>query len=201
MKLYFTPGVCSLSPHIVASELGLDIDLIKVDLGTKKTADGRDFTKITPKGYVPALELDDGRILTEGPAIVQYLADLYPEKGLVPKCGTFERAKVQEWLNYIGTEIHKNFGPLFFPSSNDEMKNAARAKIIERLALAENTLKETQFLCSDAFCVADAYLFVVLSWLGFVGIEMRQFPALSDYFSRVSARDGVKKALAAEKSA
>lgn len=201
MKLYFSPGACSLSPHIVACELGINLDLVKVNLGTKNTSDNRDFTKINPKGYVPALELDDGRILTEGPAIVQYLADLHLEKGLAPKCGTFERAKVQEWLTYIGTELHKNFGPLFNRSTTDADKQAAKEKLHLRLDYAEEALSKSSYLAAGRFSVADAYLYTVLSWCDHVGIDLKAFPAMQRYFDNLSKRESIIAATQAEKSA
>lgn len=200
MKLYFSPGACSLSPHIVANEAGIPIQLEKVNLSTKQTASGKNFLSVTPKGYVPALELDDGRIITEGPAIVQYLADLKPEKNLAEKPGTYERAKVQEWLNYIATELHKNFSPLFHPSSEDEKKEATQ-KLINRLDLAEKQLEKSEYLATSHFTVADAYLFTVLTWCPFVGVNLDDLPALAAYKDKIANRDSVKKALADEKSA
>ncbi|WP_297323693.1 glutathione transferase GstA [uncultured Bartonella sp.] len=200
MKLYFAPGACSLSPHIVAIEAGIPITLDKVDLAKKKTANGDDFLKVTAKGYVPALELDDGRVLTEGPAIVQYLADLKPEKNLAEKAGTFERAKVQEWLNYIATELHKSFGSLFHPASEDE-KKAAKAKLIDRLVYAEKHLENSEFVVGNHFTVADAYLFTVLTWCKFVGIDLLDMPALAAYMDKINNRDSVKKAIADERTA
>lgn len=199
MKLYFAPGACSLSPHIVAIEAGIPIELEKVDLAKKKTASGADFLKVTAKGYVPALELDDGRVLTEGPAIVQYLADLKPEKNLAEKAGTFERAKVQEWLNYISTELHKGFGPLFHPSS-EEAKKEAKTKLINRLVYAEKTLENSEFIAGNHFTVADAYLFTILTWCKFVGIDLLDMPALAAYMDKIKNRESVTKAFAAEKA-
>lgn len=201
MKLYYSPGTCSLSPHIIACELGINLDLVKVNLGTKNTSDNRDFNKINPKGYVPALELDDGRILTEGPAIAEYLADMHPEKGLVPKCGTFERAKVQEWLNYIGTELHKNFGPLFNRSTTDADKQAVKEKLHLRLDYAEEALSKSSYLVADRFSVADAYLYTVLSWCSHVGIDLKAFPSMQRYFDNLSKRESIIAATQAEKSA
>lgn len=200
MKLYYSPGACSFSPHIVAEEAEIKLDLVKVNLKTKQTDDGRDFAKINPKGYVPALELDDGQLLTEGPAIVQYLADLKPEKGLVPKCGTFERAKLQEWLNFISTEIHKGFGPLFYPTSSEQEKEAAKAKLTKRFELIEEQLKKTAFITGDQFSVADAYFFTVLQWCAFLKFDISSFKAIQQYNAKVATRDSVKKALMAEKA-
>ena len=163
MKLYYSPGACSLSPHIVLCELGLAHELEKVDLRSHTTADGGDYYAINPKGYVPALRLDDGQLLTEGPAIVQYLADLKPAAGLLPPAGTLERARVQEWLAFIGTEIHKNFSPLFRPDTSADWKAAARATLERRLAFVDQALTGRDYLLGSLFSVADAYLFTVVA--------------------------------------
>ena len=198
MKLYYSPGACSLSPHIVLREAGFDITLEKVNLRTKEMESGGDFLAINPKGYVPALELDGGEILTEGPAIIQYVADLVPEKKLVPPAGTLARARVQEWLNFIGTELHKSFSPLFNPATSDDAKAAARALIDRRLAFAANVLDAQPYLTGDSFTVADAYLFTVLSWTGYVKVDITPWPSLGAYFERVKARPAVQAAMAAE---
>lgn len=198
MKLYYSPGACSLSPHIVLCETGLDFTIEKVNLRTKETESGRDFSAINPKGYVPALELDDGEVLTEGPAIVQYVADLAPEKKLIPPAGTLARARVQEWLNFIGTELHKNFTPLFNPASTDDIRNAAQANIARRLPIAATALDAHPYLIGDSFSVADAYLFTVLSWTGFVKVDIAPWPSLAAFVERMKARPGVQAALAAE---
>ncbi len=198
MKLYYSPGACSLSPHIVLCETGLDFTIEKVNLRTKETESGRDFSAINPKGYVPALELDDGEVLTEGPAIVQYVADLAPEKKLIPPAGTLARARVQEWLNFIGTELHKNFTPLFNPASTDDIRNAAQANIARRLPIAATALDAHPYLIGDSFSVADAYLFTVLSWTGFVKVDITPWPSLAAFVERMKARPGVHAALAAE---
>lgn len=198
MKLYFSPGACSLSPHIVANELGLALTLVKVNLQDKTTADGKDFKKINANGYVPVLELDDGRILTEGVAIVQYLADLKPEKNLAQKAGTFERALVQEWLNYIATELHKGFGPLFNAASSEGEKKAAKDKILNRIALVEKNLAEKPFIAASTFTVADAYLITILSWCKYLKVDLSNFPHTVEYIKKMSERDSVKKALADE---
>jgi len=200
MKLYYSPGACSLAPHIVARAVGLDIELVKVDFASKKTSDGRDFTAINPKGYVPALELDDGRILTEGPAIAQYIADLKPEKGLSAPVGSFERAKIQEWQNYIGSELHKSFGPLFNPATPADAKEAAKNKINGQLGVIEKALQKTKFLTADVPSVADAYLFAVLGWCGHVGVDLSKFAAVNNYFAFVRNQEPVKAALAAEQA-
>lgn len=201
MKLYFSPGACSLSPHIVACEAGITLALERVDLRTKKTETGADFTRINPKGYVPALELDDGQMLTEGPAIVQYLADRAPKTGLAPQAGTMERYRLQEWLGFIGTEIHKSFGALFSPKAPDAWKATAREMIANRLDYVANELQGKAFLMGDTFTVADAYLFTVLGWTKHVGIDMTRWPALTQYCERIAARPAVQAAQKAERSA
>lgn len=198
MKLFFSPGACSLSPHIVANELGIPLDLVKVDLAKKTTSENKDYYQITAKGYVPALQLDDERILTEGPAIVQYLADLKPEKNLLPKAGSFERAKVQEWLNFIGTELHKNFGPLFNPKSTEVEKKDAVEKVHQKLDFIEKQLENTEFLTSSHLSVADIYLFNVVSWSSYVGIDISKYLALKIFMEKMSSRKSVKDAIDAE---
>lgn len=197
MKLYYSPGACSLSPHIVLREAGLEFSPVRVDLKTKKTADGADYLAINPKGYIPALELDDGELLTEGPAIVQYVADLVPEKGLAPTPGTLARARLQEWLNLIATELHKSFTPLFRGGSAD-WKDAALDNIKRRFALIDPHLAAHPFLLGEQFSVADAYLFTVLSWTRFAKIDMTPYPALQAYSARVGARPAVQEALRTE---
>jgi glutathione S-transferase len=197
MKLYYSPGACSLSPHIVLREAGLDFQPVRVDLKTKKTAEGADFTAINPKAYVPALELDNGELLTEGPAIIQYVADLSPERGLAPTPGTLARARLQEWLNLIATELHKGFTPLFRGGSED-WKNAALDNIHRRFTFIDGHLAGRSFLLGEQFSVADAYLFTVLSWTRFVKIDMTPYPALQAFSARVGARPAVQEALRAE---
>ncbi|GAB4480571.1 MAG: glutathione transferase GstA [Burkholderiaceae bacterium] len=198
MKLYYSPGACSLSPHIVLRELGLPFSLVKVDLKTKRTADGADYLPINGKGYVPALELDDGQVLTEGPAIVQYLADRKPEAGLAPPNGTLERYRLQEWLNFISTEVHKQFSPLFAPNTPDATKEAQRERLAGRFEWLSKQLAGKDYLLGKAFSVADAYLFTVLNWCGFVGIDLGKWPVLAQYHARVAARPAVQEALKAE---
>ncbi|WP_182418996.1 glutathione transferase GstA [Bartonella sp. HY038] len=198
MKLYFSPFACSLSPHIVASELGIKLDLVKVDLASKATSDGRNYIDINPKGYVPALELDDGRIITEGPAITQYLNDNSQAKNLAPACGTFERAKVQEWLNFIGTELHKGFGPLFYPATPEEYKKQSFEKIQTRLKTVEIELEKAQYLANNTFSLADIYLFVVLNWAPHLGLDLSVFPAIQAFHQRIGQRPAVIEAIAAE---
>src|SRR5208283_4742650 len=191
MKLYYSPGACSLSPHIVATEAGIPVELEKVNLAEHKTESGADYYKVNPKGYVPALGLDDGSVLTEGPAIVQYLADQNPASGLAPKAGTIERYRLQEWLTFIGTELHKSFGPLFNKASSDEVKNAAKAYINERLA-------NRQYLLGSNFTVADAYAFTIINWTNFVGIDLKAYPNVAAYQARVGGRPKVYETLKAE---
>jgi len=194
MKLYYSPGACSLSPHIVAAEAGLPLELVKVDLKTHKLENGDDFYKINPKGYVPALQLDDGNMLTEGPAIVQYLADLKPETGLIPAAG-FGRYKVAEWLTFINGEIHKSFGPLF-ANASDDVRADAKAKIAKRFEYVDSQLVGKQFLTGDMFTVADAYLFVMTTWAHHMKIALPE--NLRHFFQRVSQRPAVHRAMQEE---
>ncbi len=198
MKLYYAPGACSLSPHIALREAGLPFELARVSTKTHQTADGGDFYAINSKGYVPVLEWDDGERLTEGPAIVQWLADQAPDKGLAPAAGTRERARLQEWLNFISSEIHKGFTPLFAPTASDEMKAAAKAAVERRLAWVETQLEGRDYLLGASFSVADAYLFTVASWGQYVGVDIKQWPQLAAYVARVAARPAVQAALQAE---
>jgi len=198
MKLYYSPGACSLSPHIVLREAGLNFDLEKVDLTTKKTASGGDYTEKNPKGYVPALLLDDGQLLTEGPAIVQYLADRVPEKQLAPAAGSMERYRLMEWLNYISTELHKGFSPLFHPKAPEEWKLIAVETLGRRIALVAQQLGSSSYLMGEKFTVADAYLFTVLGWARYVKLDLSPWPVLADYLKRIAARPAVKAAMLAE---
>ncbi len=198
MKLYFSPGACSLHPHITAREAGLPIELVRVDLRAHKTHDGADFYAVNPKGYVPALRLDDGTLLTEGAVIDQYFADLKPASRLIPAAGTIERYHAQEWLNFISSEIHKAFGPLF--AGPEDAKEPARAKIAKRFDFAAHTLEATPYLMGDTFTVADAYLFNMLVWAGYKDIDLARWPALQAFFARVQQRPAVQAALAAEKA-
>jgi glutathione S-transferase len=198
MKLYFSPGACSLSPHIVAREAGIDLELEKVDIRAKKTASGGDFLAVNPKGYVPVLQLDDGQVLTEGPAIVQYLADRNPGSKLAPANGTFERYRVQEALGYINSEIHKSFGPLFSPGTTPEVRSEKEEAIKKRLRHVEGQLAGKSYLFGDDFSVADAYLFTVTSWAGFVKLDLADFPNLLAFQKRVAERPAVQAAMAAE---
>ncbi|HTV23458.1 MAG TPA: glutathione transferase GstA [Polyangiaceae bacterium] len=205
MKLYYAPGACSLAPHIVLREAGLPFDLVKVDLKAKKTETGDDYNAINPKGYVPALELDatngkSGERLTEGPAITQYLADRVPEKRLAPPNGTLERARLHEWLNFITSELHKSFGPLFSPATPEDYKRQLKDKIVSRLTFVDQTLAKTKkpYLLGDDFSVADAYLFVVTNWSGGVGVDIQGLAKVNEFQARVRERPAVAAALRAE---
>jgi glutathione S-transferase len=198
MKLYYAPHACSLAPHIVLRELDLPFELIRVDNTTKRTANGEDFLAINPKGYVAALQLDDGQVLTEGPAILQYLADLRPEANLIPVSGTFERVRLQEWLNFVSTEIHGGLGWLFSSQFPDEVKALIKEKLFKRFVVLSQTLERQDYLMADGFSVADAYLFTVLRWTSVFGIDLNQWPALVRFQATVDQRPAVKAALAAE---
>ncbi len=198
MKLYYSPGACSLSPHIVAREAGLPLTLVKVDTKTKKTADGNDYLAVNGKGYVPALELDDGSRLTEGPAIVQYLADRAPQKQLAPAQGTMERYRLQEWLNFITSEIHKQFSPLFDASMPDEAKAKFRDKLTRRFDWIVKELGDRPYLTGSTFSVADAYLFTLLNWTKWTGIDLARWPVLQQYVARIAARPEVQAAMKEE---
>ncbi len=198
MKLYYSPGACSLSPHIVLHEAGLAYEGILTPTKTHKTPDGTDFYTINPLGYVPFLVLDDGRTLHEGPAIVQYLADLVPEKKLAPANGTFERYKLQEWLTFIGTELHKNFSPLFNPSTPDEVKAATKTQLLSRLGWVNGELAGKDYLMGDTFTVADAYLFTVTGWARLVKVEIGGLANIAAFRERVQARPAVQEAMRAE---
>ena len=198
MKLYYSPGACSLSPHIVLREAGLKFDLEQVDLRTKKTKAGADFTKVNPKGQVPVLVLDNGQTLTEGPAVVQYIADQKPESGLIPPAGSFDRYRVQEWLNFITSELHKSFSPLFSPAVPEDCKRLAKENLEKRFAVLDQHLAKQQYLSDSKFTVADAYAFVVIGWSKPLGIDLGRWPNLKGYLERIAARPKVKEAMKAE---
>ena len=198
MKLYYSPGACSLAVHITLCETGLPFEKESVDLATKKTAGGADFSSINAKGYVPALQLDSGELLTEGPAINQYLADQVPEKQLAPANGTLDRVRLQSWLTFIGTELHKSFSPLFRPGSSDEAKKQATDAIANRLTYVNNQLAGKQYLVAEQFSIADAYLFTVVGWMGFLGMPTDAYPHVQALVARVGARPAVQAALKAE---
>lgn len=202
MKLYYATGTCSLSPHIVANEAGIALDLERIDI-TKTphvTETGTDYSSISPNGYVPVLRLDDGSVLTEGVALVQYFADLKPKSGLVPPAGTRQRVELQAWLNFIATELHKMFSPwLFHPEYGAQAQEVARGKIAERLAFVERHLAaDGPFLLGERFTVADAYLFTIVGWSGFTNVDLSPFSHLRDFMDRVAARPAVREAMCAE---
>jgi len=198
MKLYYSPGACSLSPRIVALEAGLDLAYEKVDGKAKRTESGEDFWQINPKGYVPALQLDDGAVLTEGPAIVQYLADLRPASGLAPANGSLARYRLQEALGYINSELHKSYSPLFNPATPEATREERKEYLRRRYALIEATLARQPYLLGDDFSVADAYLFTVTRWAQFVDLDLTAFPHLQAFQQLVAARPAVARALEAE---
>jgi glutathione S-transferase len=201
MKLYFSPNACSLSPHIVAREAGLKFDLVKVDNATKRTSDGQDYRAINPKGYVPALELADGTVLTEGPAIVQYLADQAPASGLAAPNGSIQRYKLQEMLNFITSELHKAWSPLWNKAAHPAQIEAAKAAIDRRFKDLQSTLDTQPYLMGKDFTVADAYLFVVANWGQWTGVDLDQYPWIKAHYERVKARPAVQAAIAAESAA
>lgn len=198
MKLYYSPGACSLSPHITLHESGLAFETIAAPTKTHQLPDGTDYYSINPLGYVPLLELDNGQRLREGPAIVQYIADLVPAKNLAPANGTFERYKLQEWLTFIGTELHKGFSPLFNPAMPQEAKALAKERLLSRLQWVDGELASKNYLMGDSFSVADGYLFTVAGWGKHVGVDISGMSPLSNYLARVAARPAVQAALKAE---
>ena len=198
MKLYYAPQACSLAPHIVLRELDLPFELIRVDNRSKTTAHGADFLVINPKGYVAALQLDNAQVLTEGPAILQYLADLRPDANLAPALGTFERVRLQEWLNFVSTEIHGGLGWLFNEQFAQEVKAQIQEKLFKRFAVLCQTLERQDFLLASGFSVADAYLFTVLRWAPGFAIDLDRWPALARFQARISQRPSVSAALAVE---
>ena len=198
MKLYYSPGACSLSPHIVLLEAGLPFTVEKTNLKSKKTESGVDYLTVNPKGSVPALQLDDGQVLTEGPAIVQYIADQKPESGLAPRAGTLERYRLMEALNFISSEVHKSFGPIFNPQASEDWKKAAVDNLGKRFDWLSTHLAGRKFLLGETFTVADAYLFTVLSWTHHAGMDLAKWPVLEAYQARVGDRPKVQEALKAE---
>lgn len=197
-KLYYSPGACSLSPHIVLREAGLPFTPVMASTKTHQLADGTDFYTINPKGYVPLLELDNGERLSEGPAIVQYIADQVPASGLAPAHGTFERYRLQEWLNFITSELHKGYSPLFNPAMPEEAKALARAKLAQRYAWVDEQLEGKAYLMGETFTVADAYLFTVTRWAPFVSVDLSGLQQVQAYMGRVGERPAVRAALEAE---
>lgn len=199
MKLYYLPGACSLASHIALREVGASFELEKLDKASKKTASGVDFLAINPKGYVPALSLDDGEVLTEGVAILQYIADQNPGKNLAPAAGSLARVRLQEHLNYVASELHKAFSPLFNPSASPAEKEAAKERAAQKLDVVEKLLADGRsYLLGDTFSVADVYLFVVANWALPTGIGLDNWPHIAAFHQRVAARDSVQAALKAE---
>ena len=198
MKLYYSPGACSLSPHIVAREAGIPIQLQKVNTKDKSMEGGGDFWQVNPRGYVPVLELDNGERLTEGPAIVQYLADQKLDTGLAPKAGTLERYRLQEWLNFLTSEVHKQFSPLFKPNTPEDYKPIAKQNIATRFDWLDKQLAGKDYLMGKQFTVADAYLFVLTNWTKPTQIDLSKWPNIAAFQKRVAARPKVKEAMQAE---
>jgi glutathione S-transferase len=198
MKLYYAPGACSMAPHIALCEAGLSYDLEKVDLAAKTTEGGADYTGINPKGYVPALALDDGQVLTEVSAVVQYIADRAPGSGLAPQPGTTERYKLLEWLGFIATEVHKGFGPLWKPDTPEAYKAIVRDNLAKRFGYLDSQLVDRDHLMGSGFTVADAYCFTILNWTNFHSIDLTALPNVSAYVSRVAARPKVQQAMREE---
>lgn len=198
MKLYYSPGACSLSPHIALCEADLPHELVRVDLKQATTEDGRDYHTVNPCGYVPALELDDGEILLEGPAIVQFIADQVPDSNLAPPNGSLARYRLQQWLNFISTELHKGLGALFDPTLPEAAKAAFKRSVGQRLEVVAPGLETGGLLMGDTFTVADGYLFTVLSWCPHLGFDLSRWPALGSYLERIGARPAVRSALKQE---
>jgi glutathione S-transferase len=198
MKLYYAPGACSLAPHIALREAGLSFDLDRVTFPAKKTQDGSNFLSINPKGAVPALALEDGGVLTEAAVILQYIADRAPAKELAPAVGTVPRYRLQEWLNYIATELHKGFGPLWKPNTPESYKTIVKDNLGGQFAYVEKNLGKGGYLMGDTFTVADAYLFTIVNWTSFHNIDLGPYPQLKAYLERVAARPKVREALQAE---
>jgi glutathione S-transferase len=195
MKLYYAPGTCSLSPHIALLEAGLPFTAERVDIRAKKTESGADYFAINSKGAVPALQLDDGSVLTEGAAITQYIADQKPESGLAPRLGTLERYRLMELLNYIASEVHKGYSPLFNPKISADWRASALAALGKKIDWLSQFLGAKPYLLGEGFTIADAYLFTVLSWSPKVGVELAQWPVLTAYLARVGHRPKVQAAL------
>lgn len=199
MKLYYSPGACSLAPHIVAREAGLAIDLVKVDLMTHKTETGADYFAINPRGYVPVLEID-GKLHTEVAALVQYLAEQAPQSNLLPPAGTMERFRVQQWLTFVSSELHKTFSPwLWHTETAEQTKRAAREKLAARFTELDKHLADRPYLTGDTFTVADAYAFTIINWSNFLKIDLKPYPNLSAFMTRVAARPKAREALKAER--
>ncbi len=198
MKLYYSPGACSLASHIALHETGLPFEIDQLVKTTRMTASGEDFMQLNPKGYVPTIKLDDGSILTEGAAVLQYIADRKPGSGLAPEAGTMARYRLQEWLTFISSELHKSFSPLFGKDTPEATKTNSRNNLSRRFGHVEAQLANQPYLMGEQFTVADAYLFVVANWSNFIGFDLGPFPKLREYLTRVSARPAVQAAMKAE---
>jgi glutathione S-transferase len=198
MKLFYMPGACSLAPHIVANEAGIDLELVRVDGASKKTEQEQDFLATNPNGYVPALVLPDGELMTEASVLVQYLADQKPESGLMPKAGDMARYRAQQWLAFIATELHKAFGPFFKPDTPEATKESNRAHLSKRLAYVDQKLEGRSYLMGDVFTAADAYLWTILGWAKFVDFDLSHFANIQRFLGIVAARPAVQKTLSAE---
>lgn len=200
MQLYYKPGACSMASHIALREAGAAFDLVQVDTDTKTTSTGEDYLSVNPNGYVPALRLDDGRVITEGPAILQHIADTHSAAGLAPAPGSYERAKVNEYVNFISSELHKAFSPFFSGAGlDDAARSAAEAKVLARLGRMDAVLADGRaFLVGGSFSIADAHLFVVASWADYVGISIDGMPALRAFLARIAARESAQAAMKAE---
>lgn len=198
MKLFFMPGACSLAPHIVANESGIDLDLVKVDGKSKKTEQDQDYLATNPNGYVPALVLDNGDTLTEASVVVQYLADQKPETGLMPRAGEMARYKVQQWLTFVATELHKSFAVFFKPTTTEDMKAINREHLARRLTFVDQSLDGRSFLTGETFTAADAYLWTILGWAKYTGVDLAVYPNVQRFVAAVAARPAVQKSLRAE---
>lgn len=198
MKLFYMPGACSLAPHIVANEAGVDFELIRVDGKSKKTETDQDYLATNPNGYVPALVLADGELMTEASVLVQYLADQKPESGLMPKAGEMARYRVQQWLAFVATELHKSFAPLFKPDTPEATKDASRAHLAKRLAYVDQKLEGRSYLMGETFSAADAYLWTVLGWTRYIGFDLSPFENVRRFLETVAARPAVQKTLREE---
>lgn len=201
MKLYFSPGACSLASTIAFHEAGVPVELVPVDTKVHQLKDGSDYYKINPKGYVPALQLDNGEVFTEGAALLQYIGDQKPESAVIPRQGTLDRFRANEWLTFISSEIHKSFSPLFNPALTDEAKTVFKDKLAKRFDGLDKHFATHKFLMGEQFTVADGYLYTVISWSPHVGIDLAKWKHLAEFRQRVADRPKVKAALQAEKAA
>jgi glutathione S-transferase len=198
MKLYYAPGACSLAVHIVAREAGIPLGLVKVDLLKHRTESGVELATINPKNSVPAIELEDGQLLTEAAVLVQWLAEQAPGAGLIPPAGTMARFRVQEWLNFIATELHKGFGPLWHRDTPEATRESAIARLHSRFALLEERLGGSDYLAGDGFSVVDAYAFTIVSWSHLLKVDIEHYPRIQAYLDRIAARPAVRLAMTAE---